>query len=943
MGRNAGGNRSASMVLLAGMCVMVLLSAVTAFNQPLALRPQHTLLTGRSTLPGQRGVVAGARLGGERAGVGSVVMMAKKKMTAAQQAALAALEQFEAVDAPADNPAFAAPVVMKKEKKKKKAKNADIENDIEIEASEGGEQGGAFAPPVAPPPKKNKKAKQMMEEDLGSSEEFTEGSEVTISEVSEAAEIESVAGEKESAKEEEVEQEPDWKQKQKAKKEADMQAGKQNKKKGKKKKGGVLDDLDLGGDDDFGGNALDDLFGDSEDDGRRSGKKKKGKKDKKGKKGAVVAEESEDTATDASPATVGGDASGGDEGLTLEQKAKKGRPPPKVRIETGVQPGYVSVRLDKVNVIFKNQQVCTDCTWGVQTGDRVGLVGANGGGKTTQLRVMYGELEPTSGEVIKSAADLRISFLRQEFVDELVLSRTLKEELMSVFSEEMKVFEELDNFDKVLEEVKDDSDKMQDALDRMAELQKQADSMGVAQLASRVEKIMDLMGFSVEEGENLVASFSGGWKMRIGLGKILLTEPNLLLLDEPTNHLDLESIEWMEQFLINQNIPMVIVSHDREFLDRVCTKTVDCDGGTTTSYDGNYSRFLKLKASARKAWQSAYDNQMKKVKSDKDFINRFKNGAQAAQAASRQKKIDKLMASDAWVKKPPTLGKPLKFRFPPAPRLGDGYAVVKCQGLSHGYPEAGRGGLFDAVDLTVEKGERIAFLGPNGCGKSTFMRLVAGKEEQNEGVVEIGGENVLMNYYEQNQADVLDLDKTVLETMKYAADGRIEYEEIRALLGQFLFKGDTVDKKIGMLSGGEKARVALCTMMMSPANLLVLDEPTNHLDIPAKEMLEEALQYFDGTVLVISHDRYFVSQVANTICAFEDSKVVRYNGDYKFYMDKNDEWKEKVENRYVEGVDGIKNLKEVEIVDKTVKKNFGGSAVTSGKKDKGIKNAKRLG
>jgi len=516
---------------------------------------------------------------------------------------------------------------------------------------------------------------------------------------------------------------------------------------------------------------------------------------------------------------------------------------------------------------------------------------------------------------------------------------------MSVFSEEMAITEELDGMDKVLEEAGSDADKMQAALDRMQELQNMADAKGVNQLTSKVEKIMDLMGFSVEEGENLVASFSGGWKMRIGLGKILLTEPNLLLLDEPTNHLDLESIEWMEDFLINQKIPMVIVSHDREFLDRVCTKTVDCDGGTTMSYDGNYSRFLKLKKAAREAWQSAYDNQMKKVKSDKDFINRFKNGAQAAQAASRQKKIDKLMASDDWVKKPPTVGKPLRFRFPQAPRLGDGYAVVSCQGVSHGYPDAGRADLFKDVDLSVEKGERIALLGPNGCGKSTFMRLVAGREEQLEGRVEIGGDNVVMNYYEQNQADVLDLDKSVLETMKYAADGRIEYEEIRALLGQFLFKGDTVDKKIGMLSGGEKARVALCTMMMTPANLLVLDEPTNHLDIPAKEMLEEALQNFDGTVLVISHDRYFISQVANTICAFEDKKVVRYNGDYKFYMEKNEALREAVENRYVDGLEGIKALPEIKVFEEEKKKtkNFGGSAVTSGDKTKGIKNAKRMG
>ena len=228
----------------------------------------------------------------------------------------------------------------------------------------------------------------------------------------------------------------------------------------------------------------------------------------------------------------------------------------------------------------------------------------------------------------------------------------------------MAITEELDGMDKVLEEAGSDADKMQAALDRMQELQNMADAKGVNQLTSKVEKIMDLMGFSVEEGENLVASFSGGWKMRIGLGKILLTEPNLLLLDEPTNHLDLESIEWMEEFLINQKIPMVIVSHDREFLDRVCTKTVDCDGGTTMSYDGNYSRFLKLKKAAREAWQSSYDNQMKKVKSDKDFINRFKNGAQAAQVNSTKHSTWNCSQTKSQLFHPPST-----IRHPPTTRL----------------------------------------------------------------------------------------------------------------------------------------------------------------------------------------------------------------------------------------------------------------------------------
>jgi len=249
----------------------------------------------------------------------------------------------------------------------------------------------------------------------------------------------------------------------------------------------------------------------------------------------------------------------------------------------------------------------------------------------------------------------------------------------------------------------------------------------------------------------------------------------------------------------------------------------------------------------------------------------------------------------------------------------------------------------------IDKGQRIAFLGPNGCGKSTLLRLVVGTETPDEGMVELGGggDNLVVNYFEQNQADALDLSKSVLQIMQEAADGQYEYEELRALLGQFLFKGDTVQKKLEMLSGGEKARVALCRMMLRPANLLVLDEPTNHLDIPAKETLEEALQYYDGTMLVISHDRYFISQVANVVMAFEEGKVERYDGDYRYYMERNEAIKRKVEARYVAGTGGIKESKLNDVLkeqaQKAQTKNFGGSAVTSGKKDKGIKNAKRFG
>ena len=609
------------------------------------------------------------------------------------------------------------------------------------------------------------------------------------------------------------------------------------------------------------------------------------------------------------------------------------------------QPGYAALRLENIGVTFRDQEVIKDVTWGVQTGDRIGLVGANGAGKTTQLRILSGELEPTTGDVVKSSKDLRVAMLRQEFVDELVLTRTLKDEFMSVFDEENQLLQDLRDAENELENMgADDADRMQEVLDRMQKLQAKADSKDVYALESRAKKVMDVMGFTTDEGDDLVSMFSGGWKMRIGLGKVLLKEPNILLLDEPTNHLDLESVEWLENFLRNQNIPMIIVSHDREFLDQVCTKIVDAEGGLCTEYDGNYSKFLSLKKTRMDSWQAAYDAQEKKIKEERKWIQKFKV-KQPEAVKQRQARLEKQMKSKEYVQKPPFFGKPFHFRFPDAPRLSPEVAEVK--GLSHSY---GNGEtvnkLFEDCNLFIEKNDRIAVLGPNGSGKSTLLRLLMEKEEPDSGSARIVGQNVVPAYFEQNQADALDLTKTVIETVQGASVDQ-SYNELRALLGQFLFKGDAVEKKVESLSGGEKARLSLCCMMLTPANLLILDEPTNHLDIPAKQMLEEALQHFQGSVVVISHDRYFISKTATTIVAVEDRKLVKYTGDYKLYMEKSKHVREKVEARYVKGVDRIGaapivDLEALEVGQK--KKSFGGAKTANlvTRKDKGVKNAKRM-
>ena len=679
--------------------------------------------------------------------------------------------------------------------------------------------------------------------------------------------------------------------------------------------------------------ALEDDF----DDIPQPKKKKKDKKDKKSKKKKDQEPEAVEEAEVFEAPTV--EEEDEEEDITLEEKLKRQRGSARVRRIEQSSSGAATVRLEKVSVVFKNTEVLRDASWSVTTGDRVGLVGANGGGKTTQLKVLAGELEPTSGDVVLSSEGVKIAYLKQEFSESLDPSNTLREELASVFVAEKALLEELSQAEAALTAGEDG------ALEAFEELQQKAQDGDALIVDTLVDKVAQQMGFGEADLDALVASFSGGWKMRIGLAKVLLQRPDVLLLDEPTNHLDLESVEWLEAFLREQTLAMVIVSHDREFLDQVCTRIVDTDKGVCTSYNGNYSKFLRAKRERMQQWEAAYKRQQEKVKKDKDFINKNRAGSNAAQAKSREKSLEKLLASDDVVERPPTSGKALKFRFPDPPRCGND--VLAVNEVTHGYGDVT---LFDDVSFELGRRDRVAILGANGAGKSTLLRVVSGQEEPTKGDAAFTSANVRMQYFAQNQADAMDLSKTVIRTIEDASALGAErsYNELRALLGQFLFKGDDVEKKLESLSGGEKARVALCTMMLSPSNVLFLDEPTNHLDIPAKEMLEDALRHFDGTVVVVSHDRYFVSQVANTIFNIEDAKLQRFDGDYASYMDSKDDLRDRVEGRYIKGSQSIKKARFVDLdavveEQKDGKKKFGGGAHgVSGKKNKGVKNAKRM-
>jgi ATP-binding cassette subfamily F protein 3 len=544
------------------------------------------------------------------------------------------------------------------------------------------------------------------------------------------------------------------------------------------------------------------------------------------------------------------------------------------------------LRLERISKIYPTGEVLKDVTWEVKTGDRIGLVGVNGAGKSTQLKIIMGQVEPTAGEIIRPAS-LHIGYLTQEF--EVDPRRTVREEFWTVFQEANQVHHQLIEIPHQME--KADPEELDRLIHQLDRLQRQFEGLDGYGLEARIEKILPEMGFTIDDGDRLVSSFSGGWQMRMSLGKILLQTPDILLLDEPTNHLDLETIEWLEKFLKDLTTPMVIVSHDREFLDRLCTKIIETERGISTTYLGNYSSYLQQKYEQQSAQLSAYERQQKEIEKQQVFVDRFRASAtRSTQAKSREKQLEKIERIEA----PVADVRGLKFQFPPAVRSGR--EVVTIKNLAHIYDDKI---LFLGANLEIERGDRVAFLGPNGAGKSTLLRLIVGLEPPTEGSLEIGKHNVIPSYFEQNQAEALDLSKTVLDTIHDEVPDWKDVE-VRSLLGRFLFSGETVLKKVESLSGGEKARLALAKMLLAPANLLILDEPTNHLDIPAKEMLESALKTYEGTVLIVSHDRYFISQVANKIVEIRDGELIAYAGDYHYYLEKLDEEKQKAEQNRIE-------------------------------------------
>ena len=537
------------------------------------------------------------------------------------------------------------------------------------------------------------------------------------------------------------------------------------------------------------------------------------------------------------------------------------------------------LRLERIGKIYPTGEVLRDVTWEVKVGDRIGLVGVNGAGKSTQMKIIAGLEEASSGLVVKQG-EPRIAYLQQEF--DVDPQRSVREELFQAFGEAAEVLLRKHQVELAMasEQAATDPDHLDGLIHELGRLHSRFEALHGYELDARIDKLLPTIGFTPEGAEQLVGDFSGGWQMRIALGKILLQDPDLLLLDEPTNHLDMETIQWLEGYLVEQTAALVVISHDRTFLDRVCNQIVETERGVSRTYLANYSQHLEQKALEREASQAAFERQQKELGAQQAYIDRFRASAtRSTQAKSREKLLDKVERVQAPIE---SVSGP-RFRFPPAPRSGR--LVAEIRDLSHSY---GDQILFLDANLEIERGDRIAFVGPNGAGKSTLLRLIMGSERPEGGLAQLGEHNILAGYFEQNQAEALELSKTVINTIFEVVPDWTQ-TQVRSLLGSFCFSNESVFKEAGQLSGGEKARLALALMLLTPCNLLVLDEPTNHLDIPAKQMLEDALIEYEGAALLVSHDRYFISRVANRIVEIRDGQLVLYRGDYAYYLSRKNE------------------------------------------------------
>jgi len=509
----------------------------------------------------------------------------------------------------------------------------------------------------------------------------------------------------------------------------------------------------------------------------------------------------------------------------------------------------------------------------VHPGEKIGLAGVNGAGKSTLLKIMAG-IQPVDDTILTRARNMTIGYLPQE-TTALVPGRSLYTEAETAFAEALAVQQELQEVNEDLGRVSPDSDTFAELLRRQGDLQHRLDQSDIFTMQSQIEKVLLGLGFSPADFAKESVSFSGGWIMRLMLAKILLAKPDLLLLDEPTNHLDIESLTWLEEFLQNHRGAMVIISHDRAFLDNLTTTTWEISLGELTVYKGNYSRYLAEKENRMIIKRAAYENQQARIQQTMRFVDRFRaKSTKASQVQSRLKQLEKMELLELDESE-----STISFRFPPSPPSGR--VTLEVESLAKQF--AGQT-VFSDLAFSLQRGEKLAVLGVNGAGKSTLVKILAGLIEPDHGAVTLG-HNVTLSYFGQHQAQELDHRYTILETLNHV-DNDLSVTQTRSLLGAFLFRGDDVDKKVGVLSGGEKSRVALARMIATPANLLILDEPTNHLDIVSQEVLQEAMRQYDGSIIVVSHNRRFVDSFAGKVLEIKNGRGTIFDGNIAYYLHK---------------------------------------------------------
>lgn len=532
------------------------------------------------------------------------------------------------------------------------------------------------------------------------------------------------------------------------------------------------------------------------------------------------------------------------------------------------------ISVENLSVIFSDRALFDKVSYVVNDKDRIALAGKNGAGKSTMLKIIAGLQTPTSGRV-NIPSGYTIGYLPQTMIP--ADDTTVMDEVLKAFSHINEIEAELERKNQELcERVDYESDGYQKLIDDISILNERLDIMGGQDKTAAAEKTLMGLGFLRSDFSRPSSEFSGGWRMRIELAKILLQHPSLLLLDEPTNHLDIESIGWLENFIANYSGAVLLVSHDRAFLDAATNRTIEICLGKIYDYKANYSKYVELRKERREQQMRAYLNQQKEIKDTEEFIERFRYKAtKSVQVQSRIKALEKIERIEIDEED----NSALRLKFPPAPRSGSYPIIMEGVGKSFGSHK-----VFDGVELTIERGQKVAFVGKNGEGKSTLVKCIMG-ELEHTGELKIG-HNVKIGYFAQNQASLLDETQTVFETIDNVAVGDIR-TKIRDILGAFMFGGEASDKKVKVLSGGERSRLAMIKLLLEPVNLLILDEPTNHLDMMSKDVLKQAIKEFDGTAIIVSHDREFLDGLVSMVYEFGGGKVVPHiGGIYDFLQDK---------------------------------------------------------